>query len=72
MDGEIPSTKQFLLDVWLELREIQGASWFLRGRVKDLATGEERGVGSMRDVGQFVDNAFASPGTPTRRWQDDP
>jgi hypothetical protein len=62
------TTRQFLLEVWLEPREVATA-WLLRGRIKDLASGEDSAVGSLAAVGRFVDRAFDAAGAPARQWQ---
>lgn len=58
----------FLLELWLEPREIQGAPLSLRGRVRDLISGREAFVGTFEDVERFVDAALDAVGATNRRW----
>jgi hypothetical protein len=66
------TTRQFLLELWLEPRDPPSTTWLLRGRIRDLATSEGRGIGSLADLGRFIDAVLTAAGAPAHQWQAAP
>lgn len=59
---------EFLLDVWAEPREVESLPAVVRGRVRDLATREEKYVGSLAEVGRVIE-ARLDAEHPLWRWE---
>jgi hypothetical protein len=45
---------RFLLELWLEPREVAARVRRLRGRIQDLATRRTGSIGGLRDVNAFI------------------
>lgn len=65
-------SRRFLLELWLEPRQLIASRLGLRGRVQDLESGYRRGVSSLHDVEEFIDEAFGEAGAPPHQWGDQP
>ena len=60
---------RFLLDLWVEPREVESLPVVVRGRVRDLETDEEKYVGSFAEVEQVVEARLDDSGIAPRRWE---
>ncbi|MFZ3561344.1 MULTISPECIES: hypothetical protein [unclassified Streptomyces] len=60
---------RFLVDVWVEPREVDTLPALIRARVRDLATGEEYYVGSFAELERIVDARLDADGLVHRRWE---
>ncbi|GAA4717936.1 hypothetical protein [Nocardioides conyzicola] len=60
---------RFLLDLWVEPREVESLPVVVRGRVRDLETDEEKYVGSFAEVEQVVEARLDAGGVAPRRWE---
>ncbi|MFZ3566670.1 hypothetical protein ACOKM5_06810 [Streptomyces sp. BH097] len=60
---------RFLVDVWVEPREVDTLPAVIRARVRDLATGEEHYVGSFAELERIVDARLDADGPAHRRWE---
>jgi len=72
-------TRRFLLELWLEPRELTSALRRLRGRVSELppagtagSAGPARGVAGIEDLDDFLHEAFADDDQPSPRWEAEP
>ena len=54
MKSNDEETQVFIVRLWRELREIEGARPVLRGTVEHVASGERRSIRNMDDVTAFV------------------
>jgi len=53
---------RFLLELWLEPREVATRIRRLRGRIQDLTTRRTASIGGLRDVDAFIQTSVASTG----------
>ena len=60
---------RFLLDVWAEPREVESLPLIVRARVRDLATDEEKYVGSFAEIERLVEDRLEAEGLTPRRWE---
>ncbi len=62
---------RFLLELWVEPREVATRIRRLRGRILDLTTRRSRSVGGLQDVDAFIQaSVAASTGDPeTVEWE---
>jgi hypothetical protein len=58
----------FLLHLWVEPREIAGASPRVRAWVQHLITGEERHVGDVEELWRFVADRVPGGADAIRGW----
>lgn len=61
--------RRFLIDVWAEPRGVPDLPVVLRARVRDMATDEERYVGSIAEVEELIEDALDADGITPRRWE---
>lgn len=65
-------TYRFLIEVWVEPREIPGLPQRVRARVRDEEHGRTRYVGSMSEVEAIVNERLDAAGLVPRRWEREP
>ena len=64
---------RFLVDVWIEGRELESLPAIIRARVRDMATGKETYVGSLAELAAAVEAGLDAEGvTANRRWERSP
>ena len=62
---------RFLIDVWAEPRDVETLPLIVRARVRDLATDEEKYVGSFEEIERLVEARLDAEGLSPRRWERD-
>lgn len=60
---------RFLIDVWVEPREVETLPAVVRARVHDMATDEECYVGSFAELERIIDARLDADGVIFRRWE---
>jgi hypothetical protein len=60
--------RRFLIDVWVEPREIASLPAIVRARIRDLTTDEEHYMGSIAEIGQVIEARLDADGITPRRW----
>lgn len=60
---------RFLVDVWVEPREVETLPAVVRARVGDLSTGTETYVGSFTEIEQIVEKRLDDDGVTLHRWE---
>ena len=61
--------RRYLIDVWAEPRDLGELPAVLRARVRDMATDEERYVGSIAEVERLIEDQLDEDGIVPRRWE---
>jgi hypothetical protein len=64
-------TYRFLVEVWVEPREVPGLPLLVRARVHDLEQNEPRYVGSMAEIEEIINQRLDGAGLVPRRWESD-
>jgi hypothetical protein len=74
--------RRFLLELWLEPREVATRILRLRGRIKELPVGEPaagafvdtpaRSVASIEDIDAFIHESFEDGGGSRVAWEVEP
>ena len=62
-------TYRFLLEVWVEAREVSTLPKRVRARVRDLERGKVRHVGSVAEIEKIVNERLDEAGLTPRRWE---
>lgn len=65
-------TFRFIIEVWVEPREILGLPFRVRARVRDVEQGRTKYVGSMAEGGQMIEEGLDAAGLLPRRWEHEP
>ena len=65
-------TYRFLLEVWVEAREVSTLPKRVRARVRDLEQGKARYVGSVAEIEEIVNERLDEAGLLPRRWEREP
>ena len=69
MEGSGPAHRHsFLLELWLEPREVAGAPALVRGRIRNLRGEAQVYVKSFAEIQAFVEAALDAAGDRPRRW----
>ncbi len=71
MDNPL-KTYRFLLEVWVEHREIPGLPLQVRARMRDVEHGKARYVGSVSEIEEMIDERLDDAGLVPRRWEHQP
>lgn len=61
---------RFLIELWLEPREVATKLLRLRGRMRDLATDTQQAVAGIDDVNSFIHDSFAAGTNEPFGWED--
>ncbi len=61
--------ESFLLDIWVEGREMTGVPQIIRGRCRNLRSGESRYLSSPDDLLAFLEHSLDIRGFGWRAWQ---
>jgi hypothetical protein len=61
--------RRYLIDVWAEPRDVVSLPAVVRARMRDLATEEERYVGSMAEAEEVIDARLDADGIVPRCWE---
>lgn len=64
-------TYRFLLEVWVEAREVSTLPKRVRARVRDLERGRVSYVGSVAEIDALVNERLDAAGLTPRRWEHD-
>jgi hypothetical protein len=63
---------RFLLELWVEPREVAARVRRLRGRIQDVATRRTGSIGGLRDVNAFILGSVAATGDEEDvEWETD-
>jgi hypothetical protein len=65
-------TFRYVIEVWVEPREIPDLPRRVRARVLDVQQGKTRYVGSMAEIGQMIEERLDAAGLLPRRWEHEP
>ncbi len=63
---------RYVIEVWVEPREIPGLPRRVRARVRDVQQGRTRYAGSMAEIGQMIEERLDAAGLLPRRWEREP
>jgi hypothetical protein len=70
--GVVPQwRRRYLVDVWVERRDVATLPAIVRGRMRDMSTDEERYVGSFAEVEAIVEADLDAEGVSPRCWERD-
>ncbi|BCB91058.1 hypothetical protein [Phytohabitans suffuscus] len=73
MEGSGPAYRHsFLVELWLEPRELVGAPALVRGRIRDLREERQVYVKSFAELRAFVEAALDGAGHHAYRWEGEP
>ena len=61
----------FLIEAWIERREIEGLPGLVRARVKDLEAGTQHYVKSHEEIGRFILSVLAQRSSLELEWELD-
>ena len=59
----------FLIEAWIERREIIDLPRLVRARIRDLETGTQNYVKSHEEIGQFILSALAQGSSLEIEWE---
>jgi len=59
----------FLLEIWVEAREISGADPIVRARARDLDSGRQRYVKYAAELEAFIAQSLAEEGVELSAWR---
>lgn len=61
----------FLVEAWIERREIEGLPGLVRVRIKELESGMQVYVKTDQELGQFILEAMTQGGSQELEWERD-
>ena len=72
MDTDASALHHFLVEIWVESRQIEGAVPLVRARARNLDNGVERYVKSPVELTDFISESLARSGREGSLWQGEP